>query len=662
MRFNHSKLKCFTLAFLLFFTLGVSNHVLANSVSLIFEEAKYRDIFQTLGELGDLNVFIDDSVVGQGSLKLTNTTIPEALNLVSELSGYVYRITEDNLLVGTKERLAEYEESEIRYIYTRYVSPQSVIPAINMVVAPEQIYAHPGSNLLVLSGATEKLNQAEQIINKLDQPSKLTMQDQRTILSILQQITQELHLDLIADPKLAEESIIVNAWQMDPWEILELLKDLTMVEIEVQDQTLIATKLDLQGQERIKVYRLNHMEPEAVANAISLVLAEDKIQIDDNSKSVMIKASDVAISEIDDFILAYDQPMPQVFMEVWIQEMSSDALQSLGVEWSKNFDGAVKRNSSGLTFFELDLEPWEISFVLKALEDEGKVRILASPKLATLSGQEATMFIGDRVPVVLADEEGRERLEFLESGINLRVLPRVADDGFITINVRPEASTFAFTAGRTYPEIRTREAETTIRVQDGQPVLIGGLLQEQETETVTKVPILGHLPLIGKLFTSTTKEIEQSEMNIFLIPRIVDGSEGLVSNSFFTTESEIKTRIQQISKKDKGLEYWVASYYARGWQLQAGLNKRIQSVGLGLGIQRYEQEYNIITDFAVYADSDVNVRLELNVPFSFDFSETKVGLSFGLPIKYQGLTIEPNVGLYKLDKDVIGRFGIRLLK
>ena len=72
-----------------------------------------------------------------------------------------------------------------------------------------------------------------------------------------------------------------------------------------------------------------------------------------------------------------------------------------------------------------------------------------------------------------------------------------------------------------------------MRVKDGQPVLIGGLIQEQEGETINKVPFLGNLPVLGKLFQKSSTTKEKTEMNIILIPRIVDGSEGLVTGSFF---------------------------------------------------------------------------------------------------------------------------------
>jgi len=147
-------------------------------------------------------------------------------------------------------------------------------------------------------------------------------------------------------------------------------------------------------------------------------------------------------------------------------------------------------------------------------------------------------FVGDRIPIVLADEEGNQNIDFLESGINLSVLPRISEDGLITIEVRPEVSLFKFVEGTEYPQIRTREARTTVRVKAGQPVLIGGLIQEQEHEEVNKVPFVGDLPIIGRLFRKAGTITEKTEMSIILIPRIIDGSEGLVAGPFFQKLSD----------------------------------------------------------------------------------------------------------------------------
>jgi type II secretory pathway component GspD/PulD (secretin) len=184
-------------------------------------------------------------------------------------------------------------------------------------------------------------------------------------------------------------------------------------------------------------------------------------------------------------------------------------------------------------FFELQWEPWELILALKALEDSGDAKLLASPQIATLSGQEARIFVGDRVPIVLDDTEGERSIHFLESGINLRVTPRISDDGYVTIHVRPEVSTFVWRSDTDFPQIRTREAETTVRVKDGQPIVLGGLLQEQESENISRIPFLSQLPLLGSLFQWKETKNFRTETTIFLIPRIVDGDHGVVDQSFF---------------------------------------------------------------------------------------------------------------------------------
>lgn len=536
------KLGCFLVAILLLISFTTSLAVMANptTISLEFTDAAYRDIYTTIGEVAGLNVFVDDSVVGSGSLKINQTTITAALNLLSELSGYAYRISDNILLVGTNEQLATYEAQDIRYLYTTYVKPSAIVSALGLVMESDQIFVQDETNLLVLSGTNNVLERAEQIVAKLDKPALVTVTDgPQPVLSVLQDLTQKLQLDLIADPHLANQSIILNSGQLEPVEVLALLEQVADIEIDISDRILMASvpvETVTVVPEKIKVYRLNHSEPEAAALAMGLVLPAEKIQIDLGSKSVIVRATAAQIAEIDEFIVEFDRPLPQVFLEVWIQEMTEEGLASLGIDWNSEFDGfnlAKPTDAASTKVFEFNWQPWEISFALQAMENAGTAKLLASPKIATLSGKEASIFVGDRVPVSLYDEDGREYLEFLESGISLNVTPRVSDDGYITIQVRPEASTFAFLSEDSYPQIRTREAETTIRVKDGQPVLIGGLLQEQDNDRVSKVPLLSELPLLGRLFQSTTTETSRTEMNIFIIPRIVDGSEGLVADSFF---------------------------------------------------------------------------------------------------------------------------------
>lgn len=513
----------------------------AETVTFQFIDAEYKDVFRTLGEAVGLNVLVDASVAGRGSFNFSDVDLIEALDLVAHFSGADYRITNNTLLVAAREKLAQFEKSQIHLIHTRYVNPEQLVPILSMVIPAENIYVKSDSNLIIINGSSEMLREVESIVSKLDVPSERSYKEEDSVLGILQLLTEELGLNLIADPSLSSIGMVFNLQNLDPMTALKLAAQEADLDLTINQDTVIVSRKGVQepepaaAREKIKVYRLNYTDPSVVSRMLQLIVPAERIQIDDGTKSLIIKATETEIAAVDEFILEYDQSLPQVLLEVWIHEIADDAAEVLGIDWSGTLPSLRANSDNPDTLFhaELNWQPWEILFALHALEEQGKARILASPKIAAISGQEATFFVGDRIPIVLTDDEGRQQMEFLESGITLTVLPRISNDDFITIDVRPEVSLFVHSDTTEYPQIRTREAETSVRVKDGQPVLIGGLIQEQEGETINKVPFLGNLPVLGKLFQKSSTTKEKTEMNIILIPRIVDGSEGLVTGSFF---------------------------------------------------------------------------------------------------------------------------------
>ena len=513
----------------------------AETVTFQFIDAEYKDVFRTLGEAVGLNVLVDASVAGRGSFNFSDVDLIEALDLVAHFSGADYRITNNTLLVAAREKLAQFEKSQIHLIHTRYVNPEQLVPILSMVIPAENIYVKSDSNLIIINGSSEMLREVESIVSKLDVPSERSYKEEDSVLGILQLLTEELGLNLIADPSLSSIGMVFNLQNLDPMTALKLAAQEADLDLTINQDTVIVSRKGVQepepaaAREKIKVYRLNYTDPSVVSRMLQLIVPAERIQIDDGTKSLIIKATETEIAAVDEFILEYDQPLPQVLLEVWIHEIADDAAEVLGIDWSGTLPSLRANSDNPDTLFhaELNWQPWEILFALHVLEEQGKARILASPKIAAISGQEATFFVGDRIPIVLTDDEGRQQMEFLESGITLTVLPRISNDDFITIDVRPEVSLFVHSDTTEYPQIRTREAETSVRVKDGQPVLIGGLIQEQEGETINKVPFLGNLPVLGKLFQKSSTTKEKTEMNIILIPRIVDGSEGLVTGSFF---------------------------------------------------------------------------------------------------------------------------------
>ena len=160
---------------------------------------------------------------------------------------------------------------------------------------------------------------------------------------------------------------------------------------------------------------------------------------------------------------------------------------------------------------------------LDALIQDQKAHLLASPSIATLSGKEARIIIGERYPYKEKTQTTTgttETTKFVDIGTTLRVTPQVSPDGWITMSVHPEVSslTSSLDAG---PRIATREADATIRVRDGETIIIGGLIKRQDDRVKGRVPIIGHIPILGWFFTKASSDLTSTELVVFITPRII---------------------------------------------------------------------------------------------------------------------------------------------
>jgi len=164
------------------------------------------------------------------------------------------------------------------------------------------------------------------------------------------------------------------------------------------------------------------------------------------------------------------------------------------------------------------------------LEDEGLARTLAEPRLITLSGQEASFLAGGEFPIPVPQGDGDITIEFKEFGVALRFTPVVMSDGKISLRVSPSVSDIASTSvipsgiiGTTFvvPNLTTRKLETTVQLHDGQTLALAGLLQDNLRESVSKIPGLGDLPIIGALFRSTGYTQDKTDLLIAVTPHLV---------------------------------------------------------------------------------------------------------------------------------------------
>lgn len=239
----------------------------------------------------------------------------------------------------------------------------------------------------------------------------------------------------------------------------------------------------------------------------------------------------------------------QVSIEARVLEVRLENQFSLGVNWSllpNLFNsnktglaagGGVISQTAGsggtaLSFGILDSN--DFSVFVDALQQQGQVRVLSSPRVSTLNNQPATISVTDQIPYIVREvftEAGVARtefsIEFAETGVELQVQPLIGDDGLLTVSVTPSVREQIGTAVTpdgfvTVPIISERDATTTVRVADGQAIALGGLRSTRKTETRQGLPFLMDLPYLGALFSGTVQERAEIELMIVLVPRVLN--------------------------------------------------------------------------------------------------------------------------------------------
>jgi general secretion pathway protein D len=284
-----------------------------------------------------------------------------------------------------------------------------------------------------------------------------------------------------------------------------------------------------------------------------------RIVSDDANNSLLIFSTDDAYKRILAVLDEVDSQANQVLLEAVIAEVTLDDDMKFGVRWllgggkesgtfSDIASGAIASSFPGFSYF---LRANDISFTLNALASVTDVRVLSSPSLVVLDNKTATLQVGDQVPIVTQTAQGVQNgnapivnnVELKDTGVILNVTPRVNDSGRVILDVQQEVSSVVKTntSGIDSPTIRQRKIKTSVVVQDGEALALGGLIQEKETTGKSKVPVLGDIPLLGNAFRQKSNAIGRTELIIFIRPRVIrDMDEARRITSEFRKEIGVK--------------------------------------------------------------------------------------------------------------------------
>lgn len=284
-----------------------------------------------------------------------------------------------------------------------------------------------------------------------------------------------------------------------------------------------------------------------------------KFTEDTRTNTIWIEATGIQIEEIRELVQKLDIPVQQVLIEARIVNVTKDCAEDIGVRFgvsrpthvSGTLEGAnelaggeapadvpiSQRLNVDLGALPVDASPASIGIALaklgndflldlelSALESEGRAEIIASPRLMTTNQQAAVIESGEDIPYQEATSSGATAVAFKKAVLSLKVTPQITPDGKLLMDLQINQDADSGRRVQGVPIITTKSVETNVLVNNGQTIVLGGIYKQDVNNSVTRVPFLGNLPVVGNLFRRTQVRTSNEELLIFITPRIITNS------------------------------------------------------------------------------------------------------------------------------------------
>jgi len=475
-------------------------------VELSFDGEDIRTVMFMLSKQYNVNIVVGDDITGQVTIHTTQVPLKYALRQILQAKGYKYVEEEGGFLRIVKdfaeptEPKKPVEKVQRKIIWLTHATATEMAANIQTILSPSgNLVADKRTNSLVIIDTPENLAEIEGIVAELDVAVTTTgWRDTETTPR-----TQEI-------PATEQQDIMPNL--------------------------------------KKEIFELNYISPSKASLLLEVILSKyGSISIVDTGTEgesggklaasiimggfILVRDIPEVISNVREMIAKIDKPIPQVEIQAYIVEGTMAVEDNIGIDWRIIDDKKEMRStlpfSGEFPTFSLrvgNLSTDDFALVLKVLSSKTDTKVLSSPKIMTVNDRPAVFQSGDEIPytaVVVSQNVESVATSFKKTGIILQVSTHVKSDDMISLTILSEVSDISGFTPTGQPRISKREAATQVLVKNGDTAVIGGLVMERSDVTVSKVPILGDIPLLGQIFSTTNKKNIKSEVTIFITPKIV---------------------------------------------------------------------------------------------------------------------------------------------
>jgi len=453
-------------------------------ISLDFKGMDIRDALKILSQKSGLNIVADSEVNGTVTLYLKDVSIMDAISIITSTSKLAYEQTGSLIRIMNEK---DYEKVHGKSFEDR---TKTEVVKLNYASATE---------------AGKALAQMKSAIGKIisdDVSGTIVMIDSPDNIKRMRQIIAEMDVPLVTE-----------------------------------------------------VFPLDYAKAESLKDKISEMVSKDvgSVKFDEKTNKLVVKDTQQKIEDMRKVINAFDEKTREVLIDAYIVQVTLSDKYSYGIDWLDiaKIGGVKLTGDTNLSTGLSNVTPNTLSIattgrnyttIISLLKTYGETNVLSRPRITVMDRQEAKILVGAKEVYVTSDVtttsggtyHTTDHVQFVDVGVRLAVTPEISRAGFVTLKIKPEVSNADATktvelknpdgSTRTIvPYVTTSEAETSVVVKDGTTIIIGGLMKDTLVDHREKVPFIGDIPLIGKLFSAKGKSKEKTELVIFLTPHIIEG-------------------------------------------------------------------------------------------------------------------------------------------
>ncbi len=552
----------------------------AGEIKINMQDTNIRSFIEWIAKETGKNFIIDPRVTGKVTVISNETMTPEEAYRVflSVLQVHGFSAIESESAVKVipdanakqsgvplvDDNQLNGDQQVVRVIRTEHVPATQLVNILRpMVPQVGHLVAYPDSNALIISDRASNINQLLKLVVEIDRAGQfeidvipLKFSNAKEVSAILSSLASQSggqegasKMNIAVDER--TNSVLISGDPSKRQQLRDVLANLDRPGSLVRD-TRVTYLHYLKASEVAQILQNIATSIQKQDKDIGISGADISIQANDTTNALVISAPPGIMETIDSVVKRLDIRRAQVLVEAVIVEVSTNKLNELGVQWKTSNSaltgdglfGGIKSSLKGNSIDSLPDSPLKLDAgltlgffsngslrsLVRALATDDSMNILSTPNLVTLDNEEGKIVVGQNVPFVTGSSTSAsnpstnpfQTIERQDVGITLKIKPQINEGDSVTLNVYQEISSVSTDTGAADIVTNKRSIETRVLIKDNMTLVLGGLISDEVRDSGDKVPFLGKIPVVGRLFRSDRKEIAKKNLMVFIKPTIIN--------------------------------------------------------------------------------------------------------------------------------------------